>query len=122
MKTRIFVTLYTLADSNGTRYLKEKREFDFSDDVHLEAAYAEIHDKFGMLGRDNRKDKSGNAILAPLKYAVIHGHQKVNEHRESVVLESDKTYEVPLFDAMTLKSCLQDSPALKAKKFKKGPF
>lgn len=122
MKTRIFVTLYTLADSNGTRYSKEKREFDFPDDVHLEAAYAEIHDKFGMLGRDNRKDQSGNAILAPLKYAVIHGHQKVNEHREKVVLMEEKAYEVPLFDGVTLKECLMDSPELKAKKMRKGPF
>jgi hypothetical protein len=122
MKTRVFVTLFTLADTNGTRYAKEKREFDFPDDVNIDAAYAEIHDKFGMLGRDNRADQSGNRILAPLKYAVIHGHQRVDDRREKVVLPSERAIEQDLLDPLTLKACLKDSPRIAAKRMKGEPF
>jgi len=117
MKTRIFFTKYSLMDTNGTKYHKEKCEADFPDDVNVEAAYAEIWDKFGKLGRDNRPPCEGYPFeRAPYRYAEILGHQRVDPNRPKAVIETFKAYQPDLLDALVLKDCLQDSPNMKRKR------
>lgn len=111
---RVFFVIHQ-RKAGTTNYAKIRTHQDFSDSTPNEAAESiyKKHGQFAMCPRTNR---------APDEWAEIHSHTYIDPHREKVVLESEKTYEVPLFDALTLKACLQDSPDLKAKKFKKGPF
>jgi len=117
MKHRFFVTIHTLENPKTNKYSKEQKEFDFPDDVNVEAATAEIYAKFGQLGREDRRVDSITKTLAPMAYAVIHGHQLVSPHEKGTMFPSEKYVEQAL--NMDFKSCLMDSPKL-AKKRRKG--
>lgn len=119
---RIFYTKFTLEDTNGSRYKRIKQHQDFPSDVSPEAAKAELESKHGKSTDSNLWDGKLGCKIAPHSFIEINSHSLCDAEREQVVLESEKAYEVPLFDGVTLRECLQDSPSLKAKKFKKGPF
>jgi len=114
---RVFFTLSELNDSNGKVYKRTKTHQDFPPDVTPEAAYAELHHKHGKVDECTMWDKELGVWITPPKYVEVISHSLVDVDREQVVLPSDKTFEVPLFDGVTLKECLQDSPNLKSKKF-----
>jgi hypothetical protein len=117
MKIRVFCTLYEISDTNGSRYHKEKKHFDFPSDVSIEAAYAEIWDRFGKLGRDNRPPCEGYPFeRAPYKYAEIQGHQLVDPNRPKGEIETFRAYQADLLDPIALRDCLKDSPNIKRKR------
>jgi hypothetical protein len=116
---RVFFIHFTLEDSNGSRYKRTKTHKDFPPDVTPEAAYAELEHKYGKSTNSDMWDGKLGCQIAPPQFIEINSHSIVDVEREKVELPSEKTYEVPLFDGVTLKSCLQDSPDLKAKKFKR---
>jgi len=73
--------------------------------------------KHGKVDECTMWDKELGVWITPPKYVEVISHSLVDVDREQVVLPSDRTFEVPLFDGVTLKECLQDSPNLKSKKF-----
>lgn len=98
---------------------------DFPADVNPEAAYAELLTKRGGIldGKKEVEILQGLKIkVAPDEYITISSHSFVDADRKPVILEADRYYEAELFGPMEMRACLQDSPDLKAKKFKKGPF
>lgn len=99
---------------------------DYPPDVSPEAAYAELLTKRGGVldGKKEVEILQGLKIkVAPDEYITINSHSFVDADRKPVILESERYTERELpFAFNEMRNCLQDSPDLKAKKFKKGPF
>jgi hypothetical protein len=111
---RIFFTIHELADRSSNRYSKRKESRDFPADMAIEAAHSALYKEFGALDLSKAN--------APTKYCVIHSHTVLENEREKVVLANEKAVEQPLFDPITLKECLMDSPRMAAKRKNRGPF
>lgn len=108
---RVFFTFHELGDSNGSRYSKTKMVRDFPSLSHPDKAYEELYREFGQLDLEKSN--------APARYAVIQGHKEVEDVVERGVIESEKTYEVPLFSGKVLNDCLMDSPNIGLKRRKR---
>lgn len=116
---RVFWTHCTLPDSNGSHYKRNKTHTDFPPDVTPEAACEELLHKYGRSTDSSLWDKELGVWITPPQYAEINSHTMVDVDREKVTIgPEERAIEQPLFDGITLKACLQDSPDLKSKRFK----
>lgn len=110
--TRIFWTHFTL-DKGSNRYRKERKQADFPPDVNVEACCAEIHAKFGELGRNDRKNPDGPDPLAPMSYAIITGHSSVDADFEKPLIESERATECALLSPEQLFAAQSRKPESK---------
>lgn len=117
---RLFYTLFTMEDSNASKYKRTKTHQDYPADVTPEAAKAELESKYGKSTSSDLWDKKVGCQIAPNSFIEINSHSIVDADRKPEPIGPvKKSWEVPLFPGKVLNDCLMDSPNIGLKRRKK---